>query len=311
MNNVKDYLLLFLKGMSMGGADVVPGVSGGTIAFITGIYTELLDSIKSIDKNALQLLFKGNFKAFWEHINGRFLLTLLSGIFISILSLAKLIHYLLNHHPIQLWSFFFGLIIISAVVVSREIKKWKASVVIAAVLGILIAWFITGATPSATPNNYLFVFLSGAVAICAMILPGISGSFILLILGKYEFIIESVKDLNLPVIFVFGLGCMIGLLSFSRFISWLLHHYHDITVAMLAGFMIGSLNKIWPWKETLTSRLSSKGEIIPVIQQNLWPKEYMTKIGEPLVLQAILYFSLGILLIVVIEKTASLAKQKP
>lgn len=310
MNNVKDYFMLFLKGMSMGGADVVPGVSGGTIAFITGIYTELLDSIKSIDKNALQLLFKGNFKAFWEHINGRFLLTLMSGIFISILSLAKLIHYLLNHHPIQLWSFFFGLIIISAVVVSREIKKWKASVVIAAVLGILIAWFITGATPSTTPNNYLFIFLSGAVAICAMILPGISGSFILLILGKYEFIIESVKDLNLPVILVFGLGCLIGLLSFSRFISWLLHHYHDITVALLAGFMIGSLNKIWPWKETLTTRLSSKGEIIPVIQQNLWPKEYMTKIGEPLVLQAILYFSVGILLIVVIEKTASLAKQK-
>jgi len=310
MNNVKDYVMLFLKGMSMGGADVVPGVSGGTIAFITGIYAELLNSIKSFDKIAIQLLLKWKISELWVHVNGRFLVTLLSGIFLSIISLAKLIHYLLNHHPIQLWSFFFGLIIISAIVVSREIKHWKPLVILSGIGGILIAYFITGATPATTPDNYVFVFFSGAIAICAMILPGISGSFILLIMGKYEFIIEAVKDLNLPIIIVFGFGCVVGLLSFTRIVSWLLAKYHDLTVALLAGFMIGSLNKIWPWKETLSTRLSSKGELIPVIQQNLWPREFMTKVGEPLVLQALLYFSIGILLIIAIEKIAQLSKQK-
>ena len=294
----------------MGGADVVPGVSGGTIAFITGIYEELLNSIKSIDKTAIQLLLALKIADFWKHINGNFLITLFSGIFISIISLAKLIHYLLNHQPIQLWSFFFGLIIISALVVSRQIKQWKIHVIISGIAGILIAFFITGATPATTPDNYLFIFLSGAIAICAMILPGISGSFILLILGKYEFIIEAVKELNILVIIVFGFGCVLGLLSFSRLVSWLLNKYHDLTVALLAGFMIGSLNKIWPWKETLTTRLNSKGELIPLIQKNLWPTEYMERVGEPLVLQAILYCCVGILLIVGIEKVAQLANTK-
>ena len=197
MKNAKDYILLFLKGMGMGGADVVPGVSGGTIAFITGIYEELLNSIKSIDKNAIQLLLGGKITALWNHINGKFLITLFSGILFSVFSLAKLIHYLLNNHPIQLWSFFLGLIIISSLLVSREINRWKIQVVISGIVGVFIAYFITEATPATTPDNYLFIFLSGAIAICAMILPGISGSFILLILGKYEFIIESIKELNI------------------------------------------------------------------------------------------------------------------
>ena len=310
MRNVKDYILLFLKGMGMGGADVVPGVSGGTIAFITGIYEELLNSIKLIDKNAIQLLLGGKITALWKHINGKFLITLFSGIFVSVFSLAKLIHYLLNNHPIQLWSFFLGLIIISSLLVSREINRWKTQVVISGIAGILIAYFITEATPATTPDNYLFIFLSGAIAICAMILPGISGSFILLILGKYEFIIESIKDVNILVIVVFGLGCVVGLLSFSRLVSWLLNKYHDITIAILAGFMIGSLNKIWPWKETLSTRLNNKGEFVPLVQKNIWPTEYMEKVGEPLVLQAILFCSIGILLIIGIEKIAGLSKQK-
>ena len=310
MRNVKDYILLFLKGMGMGGADVVPGVSGGTIAFITGIYEELLNSIKSIDKNAIQLLLGGKITALWKHINGKFLITLFSGIFVSVFSLAKLIHYLLNNHPIQLWSFFLGLIIISSLLVSREINRWKTQVVISGIAGILIAYFITEATPATTPDNYLFIFLSGAIAICAMILPGISGSFILLILGKYEFIIESIKDVNILVIVVFGLGCVVGLLSFSRLVSWLLNKYHDITIAILAGFMIGSLNKIWPWKETISTRLNSKGEFVPLIQKNIWPTDYMEKVGEPLVLQAILFCCIGILLIIGIEKIAGLSKQK-
>ncbi|MCK5469307.1 MAG: DUF368 domain-containing protein, partial [Cyclobacteriaceae bacterium] len=287
-----------------------PGVSGGTIAFITGIYEELLNSIKSIDKNAIQLLLGGKITALWKHINGKFLITLFSGIFVSVFSLAKLIHYLLNNHPIQLWSFFLGLIIISSLLVSREINRWKTQVVISGIAGILIAYFITEATPATTPDNYLFIFLSGAIAICAMILPGISGSFILLILGKYEFIIESIKDVNILVIVVFGLGCVVGLLSFSRLVSWLLNKYHDITIAILAGFMIGSLNKIWPWKETLSTRLNNKGEFVPLVQKNIWPTEYMEKVGEPLVLQAILFCSIGILLIIGIEKIAGLSKQK-
>jgi putative membrane protein len=310
MRNLRDYVLLFLKGMGMGGADVVPGVSGGTIAFITGIYEELLDSIKAFDKGAIQLVIAGKFADFWKHVNGNFLVALFGGIFLSILSLAKLIHYLLNDHPIQLWSFFFGLIIISALLVTRQIKKWSLWIALSGVAGIVIAYFITAATPATTPDNYLFIFLSGAIAICAMILPGISGSFILLILGKYEFIIESVKDMNLLVIAVFGIGCVVGLLSFSRLVSWLLHKYHDLTVALLAGFMLGSLNKIWPWKEVISTRLNSKGEVVPLIQQNLWPTEFMEKVGQPMIIHAILFFALGILLIIGIEKIAQITSQK-
>lgn len=309
MRSAKQYLLLFLKGIGMGGADVVPGVSGGTIAFITGIYEELLNSIKSLDHVAIQMVFKGRIADFWKHINGNFLAVLFGGILVSILSLAKLIHFLLNNHPIQLWSFFFGLIIISALLVSREIKKWHVFVVLSAIAGALIAFFITEATPATTPENYLFVFLSGAIAICAMILPGISGSFILLILGKYQFIIESVKELDLAVIAVFGVGCIVGLLSFSRLVSWLLSKYHDVTVALLAGFMIGSLNKIWPWKEIISTRLNRKGEVIPLIQKNLLPNDYLVRVGEPHVLQAVLFFGFGILLIIGIEKIAQMSKE--
>ncbi len=310
MRKTKDYILLFLKGMGMGGADVVPGVSGGTIAFITGIYEELLDSIKSFDKTALQLLLGWKLKEFWKHVNGTFLITLLSGILLSIVSLAKLIHYLLNNQPIQLWSFFFGLIIISALIVTKEIRRWNVLVIISGISGIAIAYFITSATPATTPNNYFFIFVSGAIAICAMILPGISGSFILLIMGKYEFIIGAVKDFDLPVIAIFAIGCVVGLLSFSRLVSWFLHHYHDLTVALLAGFMLGSLNKIWPWKEPVLSsaqiNVNEKAEIL--FEKNIWPTEYMQKIGDPLVIQAILFFAVGMFLIIAIEKIAQLNK---
>ncbi len=309
MNKLKDYLLLFLKGVGMGGADVVPGVSGGTIAFITGIYETLLDSIRSIDKNAIQLILKGKFQLFWQHINGPFLITLFSGILISIFSLVKLIHYLLEHHPIQLWSFFFGLIIISAILVLKEIKKWNAGIIIAGIIGIAVAYFITSATPATSPDNYAFIFLSGAIAICAMILPGISGSFILLILGKYEFIITAAKDFRIDIIAVFALGCVLGLLSFSRLISWLLKKYHCISISVLAGFMIGSLNKIWPWKQTLMTKMNRGGEIVPLIQKNLLPDQYQKITGNnPYFLQALLFLALGILIVVAIEKIASMMK---
>ena len=308
MNRLKDYILLFLKGVGMGGADVVPGVSGGTIAFITGIYEELLNSIKSIDLEALKLLFGLKIKDFWEKVNGWFLLTLFAGILISLLTLSKLIGFWLANYPIQLWSFFFGLIIISSILVAREIKKWKAVMVLALVVGTIVAFLITKFSPAETPESAWFVFISGAIAICAMILPGISGSFILLILGKYSFIINALNERDIPIIIVFALGCVVGLLSFSRLLSWLLQKFHHLMVAFLSGFMIGSLNKIWPWKETIETYVDRHGGVKPLVQENIWPTDYQALGNEPFVLQAILFGALGIGLVVLIEKLAHLRK---
>jgi len=294
----------------MGSADVVPGVSGGTIAFITGIYEELLNSIKSFDTHAFHLLIKGSFHDFWKYINGKFLIVLLSGIALSILTFANLIHYLLDHTPIQLWSFFFGLIIISSLTVIKQVRKWKLTVVFGGLAGLFLGYLITGISPAGTPETALFIFFSGVLGISAMILPGISGSFILLILGKYEFIISAIKDLNLFVLTIFALGCVVGLLSFTRLISWFLKNYHDITIALLAGFMLGSLNKIWPWKETLSHRTNSKGELVPYIQDNILPTDYLSKTGEnPAVLEALLFVAIGVLVVIAIEKIAGYGKK--
>lgn len=305
MNRLQDYILLFLKGLGMGGADVVPGVSGGTIAFITGIYEVLLNSIRSIDLEAIKLLTSLNFKAFWRKINGKFLLTLFAGILLSIVTLSKLIAFLLENYPIQLWSFFFGLVIISSILVAREIKDWKALTVVALIVGTIVAYFITKFTPAETPESLWFIFLSGSVAICAMILPGISGSFILLILGKYEFIINALNEKEIIIIAVFGAGCLVGLLSFARLLSWLLRKYHNIMVAFLSGFMIGSLNKIWPWKETIQTYIDRHGAIKPLIERNVLPTEFQTSGNDPFLLQALLFGALGVGVVVLIEKLAN------
>lgn len=306
MRTTKDYILLYLKGIGMGGADTVPGVSGGTVAFITGIYQELLDSIKSVDLEALNLLKSGRFKDLWEHINGTFLVVLLAGIFTSILTLAKLLSLLLVEHPIQLWSFFFGLIIISAVLVMKEIKEWNIGTVLFGLLGIAIAYYISVASPAETPTAFWFIFIAGAVAICAMILPGISGAFILLLFGKYEYILNAVTSLNIGVIIVFALGCLTGLLSFARLISWLLNRYYNLAVALLAGFMIGSLNKIWPWKKVTQYRIDSHGIQKPFLEESVLPTTYMEVTGQdPQVLWAILFMAIGILMVVAIEKAAA------
>lgn len=307
MNEIKKYLLLFLKGMGMGGADVVPGVSGGTIAFITGIYEELLNSISKVDADAIRLLLQFRIKDFWTHINGTFLIVLLSGILFSVFSLARIITYFLEHHPIPIWSFFFGLIIISAILVAKEIKKWNWIVVLAGIIGIAIAYYVTIASPSQTSNSLWFVFISGAIAICAMILPGISGAFILLLLGKYTYIFTALKEFNFPVIIVFGLGCITGLLSFSRVISWLLKNYYNTAVALLAGFMIGSLNKIWPWKVPTSYRINSEGLQVPLTEQNIAPTTYMEVTNQdPLILHAILFVMVGIVLVILIERIGSM-----
>ncbi len=310
MRKAKDYLLLFVKGMGMGVADVIPGVSGGTIAFITDIYEELIDSLKSINIDTLKLLLNRKFSAFWKAINGNFLLAVFGGVILSLVSLARLIHFFLNEYPIQIWSFFFGLILISSIWIFNKIKKWSVPVGIIAVAGFVLAYLLTSSSPATTPENPIFVFFSGAIAICAMILPGISGSFILLILGKYEYILGALKDLNFFVIITFAAGCVIGLLSFVRIVSWFLHKYHDLTISILAGFMLGSLYKIWPWKETLSFRTNSKGEQVPFLQENIMPTEYLKKVGEdPHVLSALLFFALGIILVVFLEKLANYLKE--
>jgi len=277
---MKDYLFLYLKGIAMGAADVVPGVSGGTIAFITGIYERLINAIRSVNLDAIKYLLKFDFKAFWKQIDGTFLVVLLAGIGTSIATFAKIIPHLLTHYPEMLWSFFFGLILASVYVVSNELRSWNAGVALSGLAGVAIAYLITELTPVATPEAHWFIFISGMIAICAMILPGISGSFLLIILGKYEFVIGAIKDFKLDVIAVFGLGCVTGILAFSHVLNWLLKKYHDLAIALLTGFMIGALNKVWPWKQTLETYLDRHGKLKPLVTQNVFPWEYTAATGE-------------------------------
>lgn len=310
MKSIKEQILLFLKGVAMGSADVVPGVSGGSIALITGIYEELLSSINSFDGQALKLLFAFKLREFWDQINGKFLFPLFLGIGLSIFTLAKVISYVLENHPIQMWSFFFGLIIISSISVAKEIKQWNTMTVLIGLVGVAIAYGVTVITPAQTTNQLWFIFLSGAIAICAMILPGISGSFILLLLGKYKYIMASVKELDILTIIVFALGCITGLLTFSRVISFLLKKYHNYAIALLSGFMIGSLNKIWPWKKPVLFELIHD-EQVPVLEKNVLPSDYLEVTGNsPMLIQAILFMALGFIIVVIIEKVAIALKKQ-
>ncbi len=278
---IKDYVTLALKGMAMGAADVVPGVSGGTIAFIVGIYDELINSIKSINAHSLKLLFTGKILSFWKAINGSFLFSILLGIGISVFSLAKLITWLLVAHPIMVWAFFFGLVLASTWFVSKDIKEWNVKTVASFIVGAAVAYYITVATPTETPTNLFFIFLCGAIAICAMILPGISGSFILVLLGKYFYIMDAVKGLKLDVLLVFAAGALIGITSFSRVLSFALARFRNSTLALLTGFMLGSLNKVWPWKEKMMMADGFE------MERNILPNAYL---AEAIVLAIIGFF---------------------
>ena len=255
MNNLKKYLMVTLKGACMGAADVIPGVSGGTIAFIMGIYDEFVGSIASINAEAMKLLFKGQFKAFWKHINGTFLVSIVLGIGISVVLLAGLMQTLLTVYPIQTWAFFFGLIVASSIFILRGISGWKLREILFLILGGVLGVTVCTLSPTQTPDALWFIFLSGAIAICAMILPGISGSFILLILGKYQYIMAAISGLvagenfgqNLLILCVFLVGAVVGILGFSKFLHWLLARWNKETLIVLAGFIIGSLVKVWPW----------------------------------------------------------------
>jgi putative membrane protein len=306
---LSDFGMILLKGMGMGAADVVPGVSGGTIAFISGIYEELVHSIKNINYSTISTLWKEGLAAFWKAVNANFLLSVIGGILLSVLTLARVLEYLLLNHPVQIWSFFFGLIIGSAIYVARSIEKWNTGTIISLVLGIAVAWVITSITPAETTEAGWFVFLSGALAICAMILPGISGSFILLLLGKYQFVLNAVNEARLSVLLVLLAGALTGIISFSHLLSWLLKKFHHLTIALLSGFMIGSLNKIWPWKVTLEEYIDSHGLAQPLVQQNVLPGRFLEASGtDPQVLWAVLLALAGFLLIFVLEGISSMGK---
>jgi len=305
MRKVKDHLLLFLKGMSMGSADIIPGISGGTVALITGIYEELLDTIKSLDANALRLLMAGKWKALWQHIHGPFLVTLLLGIGTSLRTTVNLVHYLLTYCPIQTWSFFFGLILVSSLTVYQQAKKFTYLTLPISLVGAAIAYGITRANPIQTPDAIWFIFIAGAIALCAMILPGISGSYMLLIMGKYALMLDALKNLYWPLLSAFMLGGSVGLLSFSRFLTWLLRKYHDATIALLAGFMLGSIPKAWPWKHVIKPLHSeSLGGFLR--EENVSPAQFQAIYQQdPLLLQALLWMSLGCLLVIVLERLAA------
>lgn len=293
--NLKKRGVLVLKGLAMGAADVVPGVSGGTIAFITGIYEELLGSLKSINATAVRKLFKEGIGSAWRHINGWFLLTLFLGIGLSIASLAKAITHVLDNYPVLIWSFFFGLILASILLVGKTVRRWTIAVYVGLLIGAAVSYYVTTITTVADETTNLgYILMCGVVSICAMILPGISGSFILLLMGAYTLIIGTVKSFvdavlhfefgeigtHLKIAGTFAVGAVVGLVSFSHVLTYLFKRFHDFTIALLIGFLIGSLNKIWPWKETLSTRIHHPGKpdekVKPFIQDNVLPWNYET-----------------------------------
>ncbi|WP_034040599.1 DUF368 domain-containing protein [Wocania ichthyoenteri] len=297
-----DYLIISLKGVAMGAADAVPGVSGGTIAFISGIYEELISTISNVNISLFKTLFSKGIKAFWQQANGNFLTALLLGIIVSFVSFMRLAKYLLEHHPVLIWSFFFGLIVASIYFVGKQITKWNIAVVICSIIGAGIAFYITTLPALSNNDNPWFLFLAGAIAICAMILPGISGSFILIILGAYKTLSDALHDFDIKKIVIFTTGAIIGLLSFSRVLKWLFKHHHNITLALLTGFIFGSLNKVWPWKKTLTWHTNSKGIKTPLLEESISP---FTFEGESQITMAIILMILGFLTIFILEKLGS------
>lgn len=289
---------IFLRGLLMGAADIVPGVSGGTMAFITGIYDTLLGSIRSFDLQFLAKLFRLDIAGAWQHVNGTFLLALLLGIATSILSLAQLVSWLLEFHPVPLWAFFFGLILASALVLLWEVSEWSAAVVLSLLAGVGIALLIALSPAIRLDFGLAGVFLAGFVAICAMILPGISGSFILVLLGMYGPVLEAIKAFDLVFLLVFAVGCASGLLCFSRVLHWLLHRYHQATMALLTGFLFGSLPVVWPWKRVVQWVENRHGEQQPVQQFPVLPADFHAHSGqEPQLLICILLVVVGFILV--------------
>lgn len=319
--NFIQYLLITAKGLAMGAADVVPGVSGGTIAFISGIYEELITTIHNLDLGFFKIWKKEGFSKAWKHYNLSFLLALFSGVLISILSLAKLITWLLEFYPIAVWSFFFGLVIASILYVGKQISKWRLVVVLALIIATVLSYLVTIAEPIGSPDSIWFLFLAGFIAIIAMILPGISGAFILLLMGAYTTVIGIITQLtegistldtnlilnSLGKILIFGLGAIVGLKLFSKVLNWLFKHHKNLILAVLTGFMIGALNKIWPWKEVLQYRLNHAGEEVPFLERSILPQNFD---GNPQIILAVAFTIIGFLTIFLLERVA-VKKQNP
>ncbi len=315
---MKQHILTGLKGMAMGIAEVIPGVSGGTIAFITGIYERLISTIKAFGPEVVTAWRTGGISAAWQAIHGPFLLALLAGMSVGIVVGVFGVVHLLEHYPEILWAFFFGLIVASAVFIGRQVTAWKVTEILFLGAGVAVAYFITVATPAEGNQQLWFVFLSGAIAICALILPGISGSFILLLMGMYTFIIPTLKDAlrtfdpeKLVIMGVFGMGCLVGLFAFSRVLSWMFTHHHNKTLAILTGFMIGSLNKIWPWRVPVIG-YTEEGDLVnwaPGIEldkilkeSRLLPSAYAEQMGDPYIFPALTAMAIGFALVFVIER---------
>jgi len=271
MQSPLTYLRTAVVGFLMGCADVVPGVSGGTIAFICGIYEKLLNSIKSVDLTTLKMLLKADIKGVWNRVPFPFFISLGAGLMTALLTGAKVLEYLLIHHPENLWSFFFGLVLGSIFLLGRQTWVWKPQDWAGFGIAAVATYFLVGMQALQTPDSMLFIFVAGAIAICAMILPGISGSYLLVIMGKYATILEAVNDRNIALLAVFCAGIVTGILSFVRIVSWTLHNYRHITLIILTGVMAGALRTLWPWKETLTTRVNSDGETVPLLQSNVLP----------------------------------------
>lgn len=298
----KDYVVIGLKGMAMGAADVVPGVSGGTIAFISGIYEELLGSISNINISLFKTLKKEGLAKAWKQLNGNFLASLFIGMFISLVSLAKGISWLLENEPILLWAFFFGLVLASIIYIARQVSKWNLIAFSLLIGAAFLAYYITTLNPLVSENaSPLFMFLAGGIAICAMILPGISGSFILVLLGAYKPFLDAITNRDFKMITVIGAGIFVGLLTFSKILKWLFTNYKNYTLVGLTGFIIGSLNKIWPWKEVLTYRTNSHGEKVPFKETSISPFSFD---GDPQIIYAIVLAIVGFGLILLLEKLA-------
>lgn len=304
------YLLLYLKGVAMGAADVVPGVSGGTIAFISGIYEELIDSLRRINWSAVKVWRAEGLAAAWRHINGSFLLAVFAGVASSLLSLARIIRYAMETHPVLVWAFFFGLVCASIIYVARQLERWRLPEFAGLAVGTALALAVALANPAQLPDTWWMIFLAGAIAICAMILPGISGSFILLLMGLYSTFLQAISDFDVATLGIFLAGCGFGLLAFSHVLSWLLRRYHGLTLATLTGFLLGSLQMIWPWKHTLSFYENRHGELEPLVQQSVSPGQYADLTGsDPQVALAVFAAFSGVILVLALEFLAG--KQEP
>ncbi len=304
---LRESISLIFKGIGMGAANVIPGVSGGTIALITGIFEKLINSIKSFDLKAVRLILKGDFKGFFNHINMGFLLSVFFGIFISILTLARILGYLFENYPVYIWAYFFGLILASVYFVGRRIEKADVWVVIIFLVGTIIAVLLSVLSPATENRHIYYLILCGVVAICSMILPGLSGSFVLILMGNYELIfIYAVNELDMRILIPVGAGAVVGLLAFSHILSWIFKQYRDQTISFLTGFILGSLSILWPWKNEVYQTnqlgeifLKSGGDPIIIGYEKYLPRQFDNE-----VIISILLMITGIITIWVIERYA-------